>query len=171
MANISIPNLPVAIALAGNELLEIVQNGSSLRATAAQIAGLTAGGFNPTTALVATATENIAAGGFVNLYGSGGGLLARNAQATLVARFANAFTINAVSAGNQAVFYCSGLNFAVSTVTAASQVWLSDTTAGGFITTPLDPTNPANAGKIIQPLGVASPGAGVFFNVQPFIQI
>ena len=38
MANTTIPNLPAIIALSGTELLELVQNGTSSRATVAQIA-------------------------------------------------------------------------------------------------------------------------------------
>ena len=40
MANTPIPNLPAVIALTGAELLEVVQGGTSSRATAGQIAGL-----------------------------------------------------------------------------------------------------------------------------------
>lgn len=43
MANIQIPNLPVAIALDGSEELEIVQAGTSVRTTTGDIAGLQAG--------------------------------------------------------------------------------------------------------------------------------
>ena len=40
MANIQIPNLPAAISLTGNEQLEAVQAGTSVRLTAQQIAAL-----------------------------------------------------------------------------------------------------------------------------------
>ncbi len=40
MANITIPNLPVAIALSGTEQVEVVQSGVSCRATTQQIANL-----------------------------------------------------------------------------------------------------------------------------------
>lgn len=43
MADITIPDLPVAIALDGTEELEIVQAGVSRRATSAEIANLAAG--------------------------------------------------------------------------------------------------------------------------------
>jgi hypothetical protein len=38
MANTTIPNLPSVIALSGTEVLEIVQSGTSSKATVAQIA-------------------------------------------------------------------------------------------------------------------------------------
>lgn len=40
MANITIPQLPAAIALTGSEQLEAVQNSTSVRVTASQIAAL-----------------------------------------------------------------------------------------------------------------------------------
>jgi hypothetical protein len=40
MANVQIPNLPVALALSGDESLEVVQGGVSMRATTQQMAGL-----------------------------------------------------------------------------------------------------------------------------------
>ena len=40
MANIQIPNLPVAIALSGDEQIEIVQAGASARTTTGAIAAL-----------------------------------------------------------------------------------------------------------------------------------
>ena len=42
MANIQIPNLPAVLSVNGPEMFEIVQNGTSYRATAYQVAGLTA---------------------------------------------------------------------------------------------------------------------------------
>jgi hypothetical protein len=44
MANVQIPNLPVALSLSGNESLEIVQGGVSMRATTSQMADLTSAG-------------------------------------------------------------------------------------------------------------------------------
>jgi len=43
MANTSIPNLPPVLALAGQEQIEVVQNGVSSRATVAQVAQSTQG--------------------------------------------------------------------------------------------------------------------------------
>lgn len=48
MANIQIPNLPAAVALSGNELLEVVQSGTSVKASARQIAN-TATNYGPPT--------------------------------------------------------------------------------------------------------------------------
>lgn len=169
MSNIAIPNLPPVIALAGNEMVEVVPPfGPSSRATVAQIAALASGGLNPSLVLVATASATIAAGSFVNLYASGAGLLAQPASAASPATFANAFALAGVGSGNTGLFYCTGLNFAVNVPTGSggSSVWLSDVTAGGYLTSP-----PTARGSIIQPLGVASPGVGIFFSVQPAIQL
>ena len=166
--NIAIPNLPPVIALTGNELLEVVQAGTSSRATVAQITAFASGGLNPSLVLVAVATESVSAGAFTNLYSSGGGLLARNAIATAPATFANSFALTHVSNGNVGLFYCTGLNFSVSVPigSGGSEVWLSDTVAGSYMTTP-----PNTQGHIIQSLGVASPGAGIFFSVQPAVEL
>ena len=45
MANTTIPNLPAVISLSGAETLEIVQSGTSRRATVSQVAGATASPF------------------------------------------------------------------------------------------------------------------------------
>ena len=47
MTTVTIPNLPVAIALSGSEQMEAVQGGVSSRITTAQIAGLAVGGTYP----------------------------------------------------------------------------------------------------------------------------
>jgi hypothetical protein len=168
LANISIPNLPPVIALSGSELMEVVQAGTSSRATVAQLAAFASGGLNPSLVLVATASENITAGSFVNLYASGGSLLARNALAIGPAMFANAFALKFVGSGNVGLFYCVGLNFAVSVPVGSggSEVWLSDVTPGGYVTSP-----PITSGHTVQSLGVASPGAGIFFSVQPAVEL
>lgn len=168
MSNIAIPNLPPAIALSGAELIEVVQNGASGRATTGMVAGLASGGINPTVALVAQATATITPGQFVNLYASGGNLLARPAIASAPATFANGFALTGVSSGNSGIFYGAGLNFAITvgSGSGAAQVWLSDSVAGSFQTSP--PTTP---GHIVQSLGVASPGAGVFFSMQPSVEL
>ena len=59
MANVQIPNLPVAIALSGAEQLEAVQGGTSVRVTAAQIANL----FSSSYVTSVTGTAPIASSG------------------------------------------------------------------------------------------------------------
>lgn len=168
MANTSIPNLPPVLALSGAEMIEVVQAGTSSRATIAQIAGIISGGLNPSLALVAQATESIVSGAFVNLYASGGIMLARNANASSPNTFANAFTIVGAFNGSFSIFYCAGLNFGVSVPfgNGQSEVFLSDVTPGGYVT-----AMPTTSGHIVQSLGVASPGAGIFFTVQPTVQV
>jgi hypothetical protein len=43
MSNVTVPNLPAVTSLTGTELVPVVQNGTSYRATASQIAGLASG--------------------------------------------------------------------------------------------------------------------------------
>lgn len=64
MANVQIPNLPVAIALSGTEEIEVVQSGTSRRATTQQIADL----YVPTTITAAGANTEVQFndGGFLN---------------------------------------------------------------------------------------------------------
>jgi hypothetical protein len=71
MANVQIPNLPVAIALSGAEEVEVVQGGTSSRATTLQIAALQSG---PTGATGPTGPTG--ASGSQGLVGPTGGVTA-----------------------------------------------------------------------------------------------
>ena len=95
------------------------------------------------------ASENLSAGDFINVYDNTGTPTVRKADASTTGKHAHGFVIEAVTSGNSATVYFENANTQVSGATAGD-VYLSDTTPGGFTSTP-----PAGAGKIVQKLGVA----------------
>lgn len=107
------------------------------------------------------AIEDIAAGEFVNVHDSGGSLRVRLAIASDPARFANGYALADIASGATGTVLFSGLNASAVVATAAPEVWLSDSVAGAFSLVP-----PSAEGSIIQPLGAALPGAGVFFSLR-----
>ena len=109
----------------------------------------------------AVATENIAAGAFINIYNVSGSTRIRNASALDPLKFANGFAPSAISTSASGLVQLSGLNTAITVTTPASEVWLSDSTPGAFAT-----AAPTASGSIIQSLGPAIPGLGVFFTLQ-----
>jgi len=83
MANIAIPNLPPVVALSGSEQIEVVQNGSSARATVAQVSGIQYAtytvaqllAFTPTAPSRAWVSNGVAAPSFGNAVGATGAQL------------------------------------------------------------------------------------------------
>lgn len=107
-----------------------------------------------------TASEAISPKDFINVYNSGGNVRVRRAIANDPAKFANGFAPSGISNGVAGLVAFVGMNGA--TVSAnASEVWLSGTVPGGFTTTP-----PTASGSIIQPLGPAIVGAGIYFTLR-----
>lgn len=107
------------------------------------------------------ASEAITAGQFVNVYSSGGSTRVRKASALDPALFANGYALANIASGATGLVIFGGLNLATTVGAPASEVWLSDTTPGGWTTTP-----PSASGSIIQPLGAALPGVGIFFSLR-----
>lgn len=99
------------------------------------------------------ATEDLAAGDFVNIYEPSVGVdRVRKADATDQTKYATGFVIAAVTTGNNAEVFRAGLNTAL-TVTTGAQYYLSDTTAGAATE-----TAPAeNSGSFQQVLGIGTP--------------
>ncbi|WP_457348179.1 hypothetical protein [Sphingomonas sp. UYP23] len=111
----------------------------------------------------AQATEALQAGAFVNIFSSGGSLRVRNAIATDPSKSANGFVLAPFASGQVAVVSMLGINSAITVdASAIAGVWLSETVPGGFTTT--QPTTP---GHIVQSLGQAMPGLGIFFGINP----
>ena len=108
----------------------------------------------------AVATEDIAANAFVNIYNVSGSTRIRNASALDPLKFANGFVPSAISTSASGLVQLSGL-VAATIAVPASEVWLSDSTPGAFAT-----AAPTASGSIIQSLGPAIPGLGVFFTLQ-----
>lgn len=104
------------------------------------------------------ASESIAQGAFVNIYGSGASTRVRNADATDPAKFANGHAPDAILSGGSGAVFGFGLNASVVVSGPYSEVWLSDVTPGGFMTSP-----PTTEGHIIQSLGPAMPSIGILF--------
>lgn len=112
----------------------------------------------------AIASVSIAAGEFLHIYNDGGVVTARKAIATLYP--ANAFALETVLSGASCRCSAFGFNANVSVATMTHTVWLSPTVAGGFTA-----TAPTTEGQFVQPLGMAIPGAGIFFTPQPTVQL
>lgn len=100
--------------------------------------------------VVAPASENLAAGDFVNLWNDAGTLKVRKADATTNAKPANGFVLAAVTApANASVYLLSSKNTAKTGLTAGTEYFLG-TTAGTTTA-----TAPSAAGNVVQYLGKA----------------
>lgn len=101
------------------------------------------------------ASENLAAGDFVNVHNSGGARV-RKADATTSGKEAHGFVLSSVTSGANASVYFEGTNTGVSSATPGP-VFLS-TTAGGFTG-----TAPSSAGNVVQNIGVAVSATAINF--------
>lgn len=101
----------------------------------------------------------LAAGDFVNVYNDGGVAKARKADASSGTAPANGFVLAAVTTGNTATVYWSGLNNQVSGVTPG-QHFLS-TTPGAS-----NHVAPTATGNIVQRLGFAVSSTVIMFDPQ-----
>ena len=113
--------------------------------------------------LTVLASENLAAGDFVNIYNNGGTANVRKADATTSGKEAHGFVLSAVLAAANATVYFGDSNTAVTGRTAGVQ-YLS-TTAGSTTT-----TAPSGSGNVIQRVGVASSATEIgFLYSQPIV--
>lgn len=94
-----------------------------------------------------TASENLAAGDFVNIWTSTG-VKVRRADASTSGKRAHGYVLAAVLSTASATVYLSGINSAVTGATPGADAFLSDTTPGGFVS-----TAPTGSGKTVQYLG------------------
>lgn len=115
-------------------------------------------GVGPDAAIIA-ASENLAAGDFVNIHDSSGAK-ARKADATTAGKEAHGFVLSAVASGNNATVYFEGTNTGVTSATPGP-VYLA-TTAGGFVG-----TTPSSSGNVVQRLGVAISATAINFEPDP----
>lgn len=104
-------------------------------------------GIGADTALI-EASENLAAGDFVNVWNDAGDPKVRKADATMAGKEAHGFVIASVTSGDDATVYFEGSNTQISGAVAGN-VYLS-TTPGGFVQ-----TAPSGSGNVVQRLGVA----------------
>jgi len=98
---------------------------------------------------VLPASENLAAGNFVNVFNDAGTTKVRKADATVAGKEANGFVLSAVTAGNDATVYFEGTNNQLSGLTGGSVYFLS-TTAGA-----VSSTAPSSSGNVVQRIGRA----------------
>jgi hypothetical protein len=103
-----------------------------------------AGGF---ASKLVTASEDLAAGDWVNLWASSG-LKVRKASAAAAGKRVNGYVLNAVTSGANGTVFFGGINSAVSGASPGGEAYLSDTTAGGFVS-----AQPVGTGKVAQYLG------------------
>lgn len=106
--------------------------------------------------VVVPASENLAAGDFVNLWDDGGTMKARKADATTTGKEADGFVKEAVTSPSNATVYTEGNNTAVTGQTVGKH-YLS-TTAGQSTTTP-----PSSTGNVVQKVGVCSSATNINF--------
>lgn len=109
-------------------------------------------GIGADTATVA-ASEDLAAGEFVNIYNDSGAKC-RLADATTAGKQAHGFVLASVTSGNNATIYFEGTNNQVTGATPGT-VFLS-ATAGGFTS-----TAPSSAGNVVQRIGVATSATSI----------
>ena len=119
-------------------------------------------GIGADTATIA-ASENLAAGDFVNIWNDSGTAKARKADATSAGKHAHGFVLSSVTSGNNATVYFEGTNTSVSGLTPGDQ-YLA-TTAGLTVS-----TAPSGSGNVVPRLGVATSATALNFEpLQPIV--
>ena len=106
-----------------------------------------------------TASENLAAGDFVNIHDSTGAKV-RKADATTAGKEAHGFVLGAVSSGNPATVYFEGTNTGITGATPG--VVYLHTTAGGYTA-----TAPSSTGNAVQRVGIAVSATAINFEPHP----
>lgn len=95
------------------------------------------------------ATENLAAGDYVNIYNASGTPSVRKADATTAGKECDGFVLSAVTSGAAALVYKEGNNTQLTGQTGGTDLYLS-TTPGQSTTTP-----PSASGNVCQRIGKA----------------
>ena len=119
-------------------------------------------GIGPDTVSLVT-SEALSAGDFVNVYDNAGTPNCRKADASTTGKQAHGFVLSSVTSGGTALVYLGGINTQVTGATAGD-VFLSDTTPGGFTS-----TAPTTAGHIVQNIGNAVAATKIQFDPDPVI--
>ncbi len=105
------------------------------------------------------ASENLAAGDYVNIWSSSGSFRVRKADATSSGKEAHGFVLSAVTSGNNATVYFEGSNTGVTGMTPG--VIFLHTTAGAGTS-----TAPSGTGNVVQRIGFATSATVVNFQSQ-----
>lgn len=111
---------------------------------------------------VIQASENLAAGDWVNIHNSAGSARVRKADATTAGKEAHGFVLAAVTSGQDADVYFEGTNDQVTGQTPGD-VFLSTTPGVGA------DAAPSASGNVVQKIGVAVSATAVNFERQPGI--
>jgi hypothetical protein len=126
--------------------------------------GLIAESFLPagilTQVKVLVASEDLAAGDFVNVWNDTGTAKVRKANASTSGKLANGFVKASVLSAANATVYFEGINDQVTGATAG-KVWLSASTAGGF-----ESSAPTGSGNAQQAIGTAVSATEIDFEAQ-----
>ncbi len=107
------------------------------------------------------ASENIAAGDFVNVHNSGGARI-RKADATTAGKEAHGFCLAAILSGASGSVYFEGSNTAVSGQTPGPVYLLTTAGTAGA-------TAPSASGNAVQRLGVATSATSINFEPHPHV--
>ena len=120
---------------------------------------------------LATATEALAAGDFVNIYNNGGVTSVRKADATTNGKPANGFVLaNVANAGQATIYRISQTNTALTGLTRGARYYLSKATPGAVVDEATAGAYAVN-GNIIQELGYADSATSLVFSNETFIEI
>jgi hypothetical protein len=111
------------------------------------------------------ASEDIAAGDYVNVYDNAGTPGVRLADATNPAKFATGYAPAAIDNGDPGVVRSLAAGNASTAPAQSGEAWLSVTVPGGY-----QFTRPVNSGEIVQSLGIAVEAVGVFA-VPPYLEL
>lgn len=108
--------------------------------------------------LTVTASENLAAGDFVNIWNDASTAKVRKADATAAGKEADGFVLDAVTSGQSASVYFEGRNTSLTGLTIGARYYLSASAAGAVTATP-----PSATGNVVQFLGRASNATSLAF--------
>lgn len=113
-----------------------------------------------------TASENLSAGDFVNIWDDSGTAKVRKADASSTSKEAHGFVLAAVTSSANATVYFEGTNTQLSGLSPAAKYFLSGSTAGGVVSTP-----PSASGHIVQSIGVALSATEISFEPAQTIEL
>jgi hypothetical protein len=106
------------------------------------------------------ASENLAAGDYVNVWSSSGNFRVRKADATTAGKEAHGFVLAAVTSGQNGTVYFEGTNTGVTGQTPGP-VFLATTAGQGAAAAP------SSSGNVVQRIGVATSATSVNFENNP----
>ena len=107
---------------------------------------------------IVPAYEDLSAGDFVNFFDDAGTVKVRKADASTSGKYADGFVLTAVTTGNNATVYLSGINNQLTGLTGGSYYYLSASIPGAGTTTP-----PSGSGEVVQRLGKALSATEIAF--------